>query len=64
MVEEAVQKQSPKAVPPRKRKFIASIASKDTLIESLKRTVQKLKEENQKLRRENEILYGKLARKE
>jgi len=62
MVEEAVHRQGSATAPPRK-KFTPSDASKEKLIESLKRTVQKLREENQKLKRENEILYGRLARK-
>ncbi len=47
----------------KRNKLSASDASKDKLIESLKRTVQALREENRKLKKENEILYGKLARK-
>ena len=45
-----------------RNKLTASDASKDKLIESLKRTNQGLREENRKLKREIEILYGKLAR--
>ncbi len=61
--EAVINKKGSSPVPGR-NKLTASDASKDKLIESLKRTVQTLREENQMLKRKNEILYGKLARKE
>lgn len=60
-VEAVINKKGLSPVPAR-NKLTASDASKDKLIESLKRTNQGLREENRKLKRENEILYGKLSR--